>query len=782
VVGDTKKQHRLENKRKRIDLQTQQEPTSYWSKFAGQQVMPTNIPNLKEWKGQMCPRNLALHHPAAAELLKYATGGCPVKSGKPWTRAEIEAAIARGNHSSAQEPEAIEFHMAQVQEKIANKQCRIVLWDDIKDNIPPQLKVSPLAMVPHKSRAFRAILDLSFGLRLDDGGEIMSVNESTEKTAPYGAIDQLGHSLSRIIHALAEVDDNAKVFFAKFDIKDGFWRLDAADGEEWNFCYVLPQPDGEPTRLVVPTSLQMGWVESPAYFCAASETGRDVASCYAEMELGSLPPHKFTELTQTHDDFKALPHATDGNFSYFFEAYVDDYMSLAIATSQQQLNHISSALMHGIHDVFPPHEDPDQDSLSVKKIRKGEGAWALRGDLLGFTANGDIGPKSIWLEEPKRDKLLVILHQWIRAGRNGHSGVEYSEFRSVIAKIRHAFVAIPNGLGLLSPCNDVLRREPRFVYFHRNKVLLEALVDIRTLLKESICKPTLCKELVNGWPGYVAIVDASGHGVGIVVVGESLPCAPTVCRVEWPEAIKKNIVSDSNPDGKITNSDLESAGALLAWLVVECTCDITPGTHVAIYSDNDATVVRIRKRKSKARIAGALIRALSLRLKYAQASPLTPLHIQGKRNMITDVPSRSFGSEPAWHWKTHEEFYTNFNAMFPLPSQHSWNVFVLNFDVFMRVVCVLQMQDLSLDEWRRLPKIGRYIGPTGPALFGLWEWTHTWRIPLSKSGAESSQPLQDSSELDFLVTEGKSKLQQSLRTSLPLARRSVWPATLTPQK
>ena len=69
------------------------------------------------------------------------------------------------------------------------------------------------------------------------------------------------------------------------------------------------------TRLVVPTSLQMGWVESPAYFCAASETGRDVASRYAEMKLGSLPPHKFTELTQTHDDFKALPHATDGNSS-----------------------------------------------------------------------------------------------------------------------------------------------------------------------------------------------------------------------------------------------------------------------------------------------------------------------------------------------------------------------------------------------------------------------------------------------------------------------------------
>ena len=181
-----------------------------------------------------------------------------------------------------------------------------------------------------------------------------SVNDSTEKTAPYGAIDQLGHSLSRIIHALAEVDDDSKVFFAKFDIKDGFWRLDAAAGEEWNFCYVLPQPEGEPTRLVVPTSLQMGWVESPAYFCAASETGRDVAARYAELQLGSLPPHKFSNLTQTHADFQTLPVTTDDNFSYFLECYVDDYMSMAVATSQQQLNHIASALMHGIHDVFPP--------------------------------------------------------------------------------------------------------------------------------------------------------------------------------------------------------------------------------------------------------------------------------------------------------------------------------------------------------------------------------------------------------------------------------------------
>ncbi len=47
----------------------------------------------------------------------------------------------------------------------------------------------------------------------------------------------------------------AKVFMAKWDIKDGFWWMDYAEGEEWNFAYVLPQPKGEPIKLVILTSL-----------------------------------------------------------------------------------------------------------------------------------------------------------------------------------------------------------------------------------------------------------------------------------------------------------------------------------------------------------------------------------------------------------------------------------------------------------------------------------------------------------------------------------------------
>ena len=49
----------------------------------------------------------------------------------------------------------------------------------------------------------------------------------------------------QMIHAFAQADEDMKIFIAKWDIKDGFCRLDYALGEEWNFAYILPQEKGE---------------------------------------------------------------------------------------------------------------------------------------------------------------------------------------------------------------------------------------------------------------------------------------------------------------------------------------------------------------------------------------------------------------------------------------------------------------------------------------------------------------------------------------------------------
>jgi hypothetical protein len=368
VNGENKRQLKRENKTRRIEKQINQEPVSHWATYEGNFTLPPELEGIDEWEGQMCPSGLALHHPAAATLLEYATGGCPTNTGNPWTKQQMREAVERGPHVSALDPEAIAQMAEEVADKVRIGQARLVSWDEIKDNPPPELKISPLAMIPHKSRRFRAILDLSFRLRLECGDMLKSVNESTTLSAPAGAIDQLGHTLQRVIHAMAEADlrGDEKVFMAKYDIKDGFWRLNCQKGEEWNFAYVLPQEEGKPVKLVVPTSLQMGWVESPPYFGAASETARDLASQYVELPVGALKDNKFVEHAFGGDDCKNLPDtvACNRGFRYVMGVYVDDFIQMAIARSIQQLRHVANAVMFGIHDVFPA--DPvDENDPSV---------------------------------------------------------------------------------------------------------------------------------------------------------------------------------------------------------------------------------------------------------------------------------------------------------------------------------------------------------------------------------------------------------------------------------
>jgi hypothetical protein len=135
----------------------------------------------------------------------------------------------------------------------------------------------------------------------------------------------------------------------------------------------------------------MGWVESPPYFCAANKTACDVATQYVEAPVGSLEQHKFLDHAMGGQDVTTLPaSAMEGAapLKYLVEVYVDDFIPMAIATSQEQLEQVANAVMHGIHDVFPADETDSEDPISFKKLLKKEGQWALQKDCLGFTFDG----------------------------------------------------------------------------------------------------------------------------------------------------------------------------------------------------------------------------------------------------------------------------------------------------------------------------------------------------------------------------------------------------------
>ena len=75
-----------------------------------------------------------------------------------------------------------------------------------------------------------------------------------------------------------------------------------------------------------------------------------------------------------------------------------------------------------------------------------------------------------------------------------------------------------------------------------------------------------------GWPDFVGVVNASSHGVGGVIIGELSECSPTVFCLKWPPDISEDVISKSNPMGKITNLDMELAGLTILWLVMEQVC------------------------------------------------------------------------------------------------------------------------------------------------------------------------------------------------------------------
>ena len=224
--------------------------------------------------GLMCPNAAAMKHPAAAMLREFATKGCPVDCGPPWAHQVIRLAITKGPHPSAKTPRAATACQKEALERIKDGCCRIVKWNDIKQNIPVNLKISPIAAIPHKSREYRMILDLSHAFRAFTT-KTLSVNEASNKTlAPQHAMYELGNVIPRIVHTIAHMPNpHIPILFAKIDLKDGYWRMVVNALDAWNFAYVLPtiKPTTDP-ELVIPDSLQMGWSESPPFFCAATET------------------------------------------------------------------------------------------------------------------------------------------------------------------------------------------------------------------------------------------------------------------------------------------------------------------------------------------------------------------------------------------------------------------------------------------------------------------------------------------------------------------------------
>ena len=60
-----------------------------------------------------------------------------------------------------------------------------------------------------------------------------------------------------------------------------------------------------------------------------------------------------------------------------------------------------------------------------------------------------------------------------------------------------------------------------------------------------------------------------------------------------------SLISEDNPGGKITNSDLECAGLLLFWLVMEHVCMDLREAHAGLFSNNSPIIRWVRHMAAK---------------------------------------------------------------------------------------------------------------------------------------------------------------------------------------
>ena len=728
--------------------------------------LPSEIP-VREAIGKsglMWPRTHSANHPAADMLTKWATDGCPTDCGPDWSEDQVIAALKRGAHPSARIPEATAYLYNETTEKVKAGHMRVVRWGDIKANRPSNLKLSPVALIPHKSRSFRVILDLSFRLRALNT-MFDSVNESTVPLSPREPMNEIGQVLRRIIHDLADHHDpNLPFAFSKLDIKDGFWRMSVSGHDAWNFCYVLPAPKGTPLDdllIVVPTSLQMGWCESPPFFCTATETGRDTVQRLID-EAVDLPEHPLeVHMMAGTIRYQQNPHQGITGIN----VYVDDFVGHTNVLTKDHLTHVSRALLHGVHSIFPPPQitgHPGEDPCALKKLIEGDGTWAYRKEILGWIFDGR--SFTIQLPEKKNEKLQASLKSLC-----AETTCPHKEFESLLGKLNHAATGIPCGNALMAPLYRAQRGQPRQIQL--TGPVRQALADWRQLLHIVTKQPTSVLELVEKEPDCLGWCDACKYGAGGIWLGVTIDMPLIVWRVQYPADIQEALGTKAQP-GRLSINDLEMAGVLLQWLVLEQIVPDLKHRHTRVFCDNVSTVAWTNRLSASSTIGAFLLRAMALRHQVRRASPLVCSHIAGEDNTFADIASR-FKQQDTFI-PNDSQFLTFFNAKFP-PQNNAWCECVLPTSITSRVTSLLRGKPLEMASWRRLPSRGRGIGYTGQGTPTSVASTRFWHSAQAPRNETSSSPrtLPEYAR-DTLDRANKSRSAKSRKRLRPSPKPSSW--------
>ena len=232
-------------------------------------------------------------HPAGPYLDRLRPIGAPVlQTTKPWNRSEISVALARGSHQSALSH--LEFLREEMSDMIDQGYWTVLPYSHVLNL--SHLRLSPLGVVPQRDRRPRIIVDYTF----------WGINDDTVPLAPSEAM-QFGRALERVLHRIRRANRRfGPTYMIKVDIADGFYRLFVAANSVATLGVVFPHhPDEEPL-IAFPLVLPMGWVGSPPFFCALTETATDLANRRLKDRRWKPKAHRLSSVADAATNFKPV--------------------------------------------------------------------------------------------------------------------------------------------------------------------------------------------------------------------------------------------------------------------------------------------------------------------------------------------------------------------------------------------------------------------------------------------------------------------------------------------
>ena len=604
-------------------------------------------------------------HPCSRAVRQLCRLGVPcISKAPPWTLRHKDANMRRGSHPSAKHLFA-DFLQDEMLDMAARRYWTVVPYHAVRRL--PGLKISPAGVVPQRNRRPRTIIDYTFS----------GVGPTTLQVAAPHAM-QFGRAFQRILQRIAFANPKfGPVHLLKVDLSDGYYRVPLNARGALQLAVAMPSTRRQP-MLAIPTVLPMSWLESPPYFCMATETIAD----YTNNTRRHLPmPHAQEPHAAELDQLQfchAAPPLVPSLLAFtkplqFVDVYIDDFMALAqtfpVATALRR------RLLYNINDVFRPNSLPSdfaepvrREPISEKKLLQGDASWKTTGTILGWLIDTVAG--TVRLPPHRLERLHTLLASFMH-----HKTATLAQWHRLLGELRSMVLALPGGEGLFSPLQAELQRH-RPLSPQRSFLLSDATLHCLQqwlLLAHSLTnRPTAIADLVPGPPHFIGACDASGDGMGGVWLPSSFAADPTpiVWRYRFPPEITAALVSSSNPSGTINNSMLE----LIATIAHEAILCALPTPHpftVLSGSDNTSAVAWLRR--ASLTTEGPLSSLLHLRARLRRANRLnaTVASVPGVDNVLADFASRSFDlSDPV--------FLSTFQTRFPL--QPSWTLHQLRPD------------------------------------------------------------------------------------------------------